>query len=572
MSISDLTRQQKLNLLFIAFLIIALIIGIFVVRQRQEIRKKAAIETPLQLILNPQTTTVIPGPAILPTIQIENTSGAQYAISGLEATLTVGNQLTIFTSGIDCLTPFNGLKSITTDTNTNTITVLCTIAADQAPYIIQGSEKKDAVRLSFVPKSSPLGQAQLVFTRTRVTQAGAAGSMQAVNLSSGGITGIYTVANPTPTGGPTTTTAPTATGIANRLPDCSGGITITGKTPVAGKYLVTKGETVQLVANNITDPDGDAYDLITGTTFRFKSIATPTGSQCPTSGDGSQILGNNQRGSNDAGLTVNWYQTWDTTNVVVGDYWVWANPSDGPNSYCSGNPFYSPTNTCGAPAECTNCEGRVLISVVATGTPIPTNPITPLPTEPITPPGGNDRLNFLLWAPDILQSVTSIPANKVQVIIYGGAIPIVTINPVLDPNRNGNYFSVGVRTTLPASFPQTTQYTVLVKLGNTIQRVFRNVTLTKGQLADCTGTSVGSCGELVSQRDIKTFISGDSDGFDRNSFSFNKIDVNDYDNYLRERFGGVNNLLTDFNGDGQVNVSDLAIWAKNYFVNGDATP
>ncbi|MBI2028819.1 hypothetical protein HYT02_00170 [Candidatus Gottesmanbacteria bacterium] len=180
--------------------------------------------------------------------------------------------------------------------------------------------------------------------------------------------------------------------IPNAAPDCTGGITIQGKQPgIDGVYTINQGETVLLIANGITDPDGDVVNEIKNVLFRYKSTATLPANQCPTSGDGSD-LGNGTRTLLSGNYV--WSLVFNSTGKTAGDYYFWANPNDIGNLYCSGNPFASSANNyCGAPATCTDCMASVIIRVVPTNTQVPpTATLVPTSTDPC-PRGNLGNLN-----------------------------------------------------------------------------------------------------------------------------------------------------------------------------------
>lgn len=206
-----------------------------------------------------------------------------------------------------------------------------------------------------------------------------------------------------------------------------------------------------------------------------------------------------------------------------------------------------------------SCVGGVHMTILVgpSQTPIP----TPTPTIGSNPA----RLRFKLQFPDITS--TNIQSSKVSVELKDGSrsVGITSINLV----RNGNYF----QSSPDASFliSENKAYTVLVKTDIGLRRVFSGVYLTQSQILDCTVVSNSACGELISQRDNKLLFSGDSDGFNTASGSFNKVDSADLQvlaTYYNQASAGQASFA-DFNLDNQVNIGDLEILGKNYGKNGD---
>ena len=97
------------------------------------------------------------------------------------------------------------------------------------------------------------------------------------------------------------------------------------------------------------------------------------------------------------------------------------------------------------------------------------------------------------------------------------------------------------------------------------------VYLTSSQSLDCSVASDSSCGELISARDNKQLLSGDSDEFNTASGSYNKVDSADLqilNTYFNQPATGPA-ISADFNLDGSVDISDLEILGKNYSSVGD---
>ena len=191
----------------------------------------------------------------------------------------------------------------------------------------------------------------------------------------------------------------------------------------------------------------------------------------------------------------------------------------------------------------------------------PTLTPTPTPTEIPRPVG----LRFSLRMPDVIAS--SVPGSDVQIELRDGTNAVGIAN--IDLVRNGSYFQTAFE--IVFTIPQNKAYTVIVKTTTSLRRIFSGVNLTRGTTLDCTVTSNLNCGELISQRDSKLMLTGDSDGFDSASGSYNKVDSADLQQltiYYNRPAGGQASLV-DFNLDGFVDIGDLEILARNYAKTGD---
>ena len=214
-----------------------------------------------------------------------------------------------------------------------------------------------------------------------------------------------------------------------------------------------------------------------------------------------------------------------------------------------------------------------LITILRSGSQLPTPTLTPTPTGTPTPTPtptgsvGSTKLKFKLVLPDIIPATISIPAADVQVEIQDGTSVIGVANAGLI--RSGNYFQTVTEAAFNISRSKT--YNVSVKTKISLRRIFNNVTLTGSQTLDCTVASNPACGELISQKDTKLLLSGDSDGFIASSGSYNKIDSADLQalaSFFNQPATG-QAARTDFNLDSNVNVSDLEILGRNYGGVGD---
>ena len=139
----------------------------------------------------------------------------------------------------------------------------------------------------------------------------------------------------------------------------------------------------------------------------------------------------------------------------------------------------------------------------------------------------------------------------------------------VDLLRTGNYFETQSEASINIS--QDKAYTVFIKTKISLGRSFSGVTLSQSQVLDCTVPSDSACGELITQRDTKLLLSGDSDGFTTSSGSYNRVDSADLQvlaTYFNQPATG-QAQAADFNIDSNVDISDLEILGKNYLQLGD---
>ncbi|OGK14161.1 hypothetical protein A3B40_01195 [Candidatus Roizmanbacteria bacterium RIFCSPLOWO2_01_FULL_37_16] len=201
--------------------------------------------------------------------------------------------------------------------------------------------------------------------------------------------------------------------------------------------------------------------------------------------------------------------------------------------------------------------GEKLHSLAGTSTP------TPTPTGSPTAA----KLRFKILMPDVLPSTTGIASSNVVVEARDGSTTVATTNVAL--TRNGNYYQTSSDALL--NIPSPKAYTIFIKSKISIGKLFNNVTLTPQQILDCTQIVNLLCGELISQKDSKPLVSGDTDGFAQSSGSYNKIDSADLQ-ILASQFNTsppTAGPSSDFNLDSQINILDLEILGKNYGGVGD---
>lgn len=124
------------------------------------------------------------------------------------------------------------------------------------------------------------------------------------------------------------------------------------------------------------------------------------------------------------------------------------------------------------------------------------------------------------------------------------------------------------------------RYGMYIKGISTIGRFFTGIVLKETKikgvspLIQCgiTASSVKECGDLVALRDEKPLFSGDSDGFLDASPSYNRIDLRDLEHtafMYHKNGGGDTDRASDYNGDGVVDDTDIAIIAEYYGLRGD---
>ena len=189
--------------------------------------------------------------------------------------------------------------------------------------------------------------------------------------------------------------------------------------------------------------------------------------------------------------------------------------------------------------------------------------VTPPPSP--TPSQNSAGLTFMLKFPDIAS--TNISGSDVQIELRDGTNAVGIAN--IDLVRNGSYFQTAFE--IVFTIPQNKAYTVIVKTTTSLRRIFSGVNLTRGTTLDCTVTSNLNCGELISQRDSKLMLTGDSDGFDTASGSYNKVDSADLSvlaTYYNQAASG-GGAAADFNYDSRVDIGDLEILGRNYSQSGD---
>ena len=200
-------------------------------------------------------------------------------------------------------------------------------------------------------------------------------------------------------------------------------------------------------------------------------------------------------------------------------------------------------------------------SVTPTFTLTPT--LTPVPTVTVTPGPQTTTLSFKVGIPRM--GTSEVPQDRVKVDIvnssgtkvYTGSIALVREGDrIYRTKGSGISFNLGSSGT----------YRVYVKLTTSIGRVYNNVSLVSGSVLDCTieNTSCGDMKPSSSLLSVRALLLGDTD-----NYSYNWINIADFDKLVEEFLGRVSTKYTDFNLDGSVDVLDLEVLGLNFNKRGD---
>ncbi|OGK27766.1 hypothetical protein A3C28_03890 [Candidatus Roizmanbacteria bacterium RIFCSPHIGHO2_02_FULL_39_9] len=224
------------------------------------------------------------------------------------------------------------------------------------------------------------------------------------------------------------------------------------------------------------------------------------------------------------------------------------------------------------------------LTITPTGTPTPTVTMTPGPsstptpsltagpsptTTPSTTPAPDAaRFRFKIKLADLPIAVDHINAEDVLIEVLDGPTLVQAVNRAL--TRGGDYYISG---DMMLNIPVSKTYTISVKVKTTTRQTFANVNLIQGELRDCSGVTLdNNCGELVGVTNAdRALYSGDSDGFNNESGSYNKIDSADLQvliTYYNQTASTDASRAVDFNMDGQIDINDFEILAKNYGLQG----
>jgi len=166
---------------------------------------------------------------------------------------------------------------------------------------------------------------------------------------------------------------------------------------------------------------------------------------------------------------------------------------------------------------------------------------------------------------NVSSSISRIPSVQVEIVDDTGAV-CKECSTFVTLQRDGKYFKTALPIVIDINLGKT--YTIYIKGKTTVRRSFSQVTFIQNQVLDCTATNPsGNCGEFKTKIDAKSFISGDTDGTNKDSDSYSKIDSIDLQ-VMSIKYG-TNAIEADFNLDGTVDILDLDIMGKNYGLHGE---
>lgn len=216
--------------------------------------------------------------------------------------------------------------------------------------------------------------------------------------------------------------------------------------------------------------------------------------------------------------------------------------------------------------RCACLDGSAVNTPTPTITIMPTATVTSTPGPSTTPIPGAPKLKFKVKIPDISSSKTSLGGEDTKIYVYDAtsqALLTTAFTPLTRVDDTNYFESSEFSINVPAN-----TYAIGIKNKTTLRRIFTGVTLTMSQTLICTGDSGPDCGTLITERENKPLLSGDSDGFADGAGhdSFNATDMLDVQKYVN------NNLSADFNLDGSVELLDLSILAGNFGKTGENYP
>ncbi|OIO14958.1 hypothetical protein AUJ73_01465 [Candidatus Gottesmanbacteria bacterium CG1_02_37_22] len=193
-----------------------------------------------------------------------------------------------------------------------------------------------------------------------------------------------------------------------------------------------------------------------------------------------------------------------------------------------------------------------------TTTPTP----TPVPTVTVTPGPQTTTLSFKVGIPRM--GTSEVPQDRVKVDIVSSQGEGINTSVALVREGDGIYRTKG--SGLSFNLGSSGTYRVYVKLTTSIGRVYNNVSLVSGSVLDCTieNTSCGDMKPSSSLLSVRALLLGDTD-----NYSYNWINIADFDKLVEEFLGRVSTKYTDFNLDGSVDVLDLEVLGLNFNKRGD---
>jgi len=274
---SNLTTKQKISLLMLLGIVIVLPLGLYLVGQQQELRKRAEGTREVDLRFDPTTGEKYRGETFPIFIKIFKMAQRSIKASGIQVTINVSNKFTI--NSAVCQPPFDALPFI--KINGQSVTVMCTIALGVDPPELTALGQAFTL-LNFTVKSdAEEGDAPITFTSTRVTEAGVAG--QAPDVSTGGQPASFTVVALIPTLSPT----PTISASATPIPTLS---------PTLPPFETPTPTITVIISPTITiSPIPTSSPTISPTTLLTPSPVTsltPTPSNCPLKSEGDADCNN----------------------------------------------------------------------------------------------------------------------------------------------------------------------------------------------------------------------------------------------------------------------------------------
>lgn len=242
------TRRSNYTLLILLFLIVAILVTLALVKQSQELRKKAAVQTTTTLEISPATKTVNSGENF--SVDVLLKTGTVNHINVVHAVLKYEPTLFQFVSLVPGPFLSGQVGSTTHDDTTGTATIEVTPATADA-----GSVQGDGVAAILTLKAlAPVTDSPISFD----SATGAAGSPGDLNLLSDAIGGTVTVlstATPTPT--PTSTPIPTPTATPGPT-----GTPVPSPTLTPSPSVNPNGHTSMLLAPSLNSVrSGDDFDV-----------------------------------------------------------------------------------------------------------------------------------------------------------------------------------------------------------------------------------------------------------------------------------------------------------------------
>ena len=164
-NLSQLTKNQKFSLFFVAGALFVLPILLFAAGQIQETRKFAAGSGEIGLRISPRSAEIIQGQTVTLSVNLYKSGSRSISVSGAQAVIALDNPFNILSAS--CVSPFNGLPFVRI--SGQTVTVMCAIASGANPVTVALSDVAFANINVRVASTAPLGAADVVFTITLFT-------------------------------------------------------------------------------------------------------------------------------------------------------------------------------------------------------------------------------------------------------------------------------------------------------------------------------------------------------------------------------------------------------------------